>query len=104
MKSKFVPQATLNRVKASIGYLNPRSFELFAIYRLAGNQFDDALTLNPLGSFSVFDLYFSRSIHRSALFYTSVENILNRQFLVAATPVDSNVAPFMLQIGFKMTF
>ncbi len=104
LESKFVPQVPLNRVTASFGYSNPRTFELLGIYRFVGNQFDDDLNQYPLGSFSVVDLYFSRPIHRTVLFYTSVENILNRQFLVAATPVDNNGAPFMLQIGLKMRF
>jgi outer membrane cobalamin receptor len=69
-----------------------------------GNQFDDDLNQYALGSFSVVGLYFSRPIHRTVRFYASVENLLNRQFLVAATPVDNNGAPFMFHIGLRMTF
>ncbi|MFN8007849.1 MAG: TonB-dependent receptor [Terriglobia bacterium] len=102
--SKYVPQVPPNRVSASAGYSNPRTFELLVNYRYVANQFDDDLNLYPLGSFSVVDLYFSRFIRHNIRFYTSIENLLDRQFLVARTPLENNGAPFMLQLGMRLNF
>ena len=104
LESRFVPQVPRNRVTSSFGYSNPRAFELLTIYRFVGDQYDDDLNMFNLGGFSVVDLYFSRAIHRNIRFYTSIENLLDRRFLVARTPVDNNGAPFMLHLGLRMTF
>ncbi|HEX2523318.1 MAG TPA: TonB-dependent receptor, partial [Terriglobia bacterium] len=104
LQSKWVPQVPQHRVTASLSYSNPRIMDAFVSARFVGAQYDDDLNLLLLGNFAVLDFQLSRSLHRSLRVYAAAENLFDRRFAVARTPVENIGAPRMLHAGLKLTF
>jgi iron complex outermembrane recepter protein len=102
--SKWVPQVPQHRVTASLSYSNARIVDAFVSARFVGAQYDDDLNLFLLGNFAVLDFQFSRSLHRSLRVYAAAENLFDRRFAVARTPIENIGAPRMLHAGLKLTF
>ncbi len=104
LESRWLPQVPRHRVAASMMYSNLRAVDAFVSARFVGVQFDDDLNLLPLGNFTVLDFHLSRQINSSLRAYFSAENIFDRRFAVARTPVESIGAPRLLHAGIKLTF
>jgi outer membrane cobalamin receptor len=104
LESKVLPQVPRHRVSASLSYSNPRLFSAFVSARFVGAQYDDDLNVFLLGNFTVLDFHVSRSLHRSLRVYASAENIFDRQFSVARTPLENIGAPRMLHAGLRLVF
>ncbi len=104
LESKLLAQVPKHRVTASLNYSNPRVIEVFVTSRFVGQQFDDDLNQFSLGNFTVADAYVGRSFNRSLRIYFAVENLFDRQFVVARTPLENIGAPRMLHAGLKITF
>jgi outer membrane receptor protein involved in Fe transport len=104
LQSKWVPQVPQHRVTASLSYSNPRIMDAFVSARFVGAQYDDDLNLLLLGNFAVLDFQLSRSLHRSLRVYAAAENLFDRRFAVARTPVENIGAPRMVHAGLKLTF
>jgi outer membrane receptor protein involved in Fe transport len=104
LESKLLPQVPRHRVSASLSYSNPRLLSAFLSARFVGAQFDDDLNAFLLGNFAVLDFHVSRSLHRSLSIYASAENVFDRRFSVAKTPLENIGAPRMLHAGLKLVF
>jgi len=104
LESKLLPQVPKHRVSASMSYSNPRVLNAFVSARFVGAQYDDDLNTLVLGNFAVFDFHVSRALHRSLQIYASAENVFDRKFAVAKTPVENIGAPRMLHAGLKLIF
>ena len=104
LESKRLPQVPRHRLTASVVYSNVRILEAFVSTRFVGLQYDDDLNLLPLGNFTVLDFHVSRQLRPSLRFYFSAENLFDRRFAVARTPVESIGAPRLLHAGIKLTF
>jgi iron complex outermembrane recepter protein len=104
LEFKQLPQVPRNRITAALTYSNSRLVEALLSARFVGAQYDDDLNVLLLGNFAVLDFHLSRSIHRSARIYLAAENLLDRRFAVARTPVENIGAPRMLHAGLKLTF
>jgi outer membrane receptor protein involved in Fe transport len=102
--SKILPQVPQHRVSASLSYSNARALSVFVSARFVGAQYDDDLNTLLLGNFVVLDFHVSRVLHRSLRVYASAENIFDRQFSVAKTPLENIGAPRMLHAGLKLVF
>jgi outer membrane cobalamin receptor len=102
--SKILPQVPQHRVSASLSYSNARALSAFVSARFVGAQYDDDLNTLLLGNFVVLDFHVSRVLHRSLRVYASAENIFDRQFSVAKTPLENIGAPRMLHAGLKLVF
>jgi outer membrane cobalamin receptor len=76
----------------------------FVSTRFVGVQYDDDLNTLLLGNFVVLDFHVSRTLHRSLRVYASAENIFDRQFSVAKTPLENIGAPRMVHAGLKLVF
>ena len=104
LESKLVPQVPQHRVSASLSYSNARILSAFVSTRFVGAQYDDDLNTLLLGNFVVLDFQVSRTLHRSLRVYASAENLFDRQFSVAKTPLENIGAPRMLHAGLKWVF
>jgi outer membrane receptor protein involved in Fe transport len=104
LESKLVPQVPQHRVSASLSYSNARILSAFVSTRFVGAQYDDDLNTLLLGNFVVLDFQVSRTLHRSLRVYASAENVFDRQFSVAKTPLENIGAPRMLHAGLKLVF
>jgi iron complex outermembrane receptor protein len=104
LESKWLPQVPQHRVTASLSYSNARIMDAFVSARFVGAQYDDDLNVFLLGNFAVLDFHFSRTLHRSLRVYAAAENLLDRRFAVARTPIENIGAPRMLHAGLKLTF
>jgi iron complex outermembrane recepter protein len=104
LESKLLPQVPKHRVSASLSYANARVVNAFVSARFVGAQYDDDLNAFLLGNFAVLDFHLSRTLHRSLRIYASAENIFDRRFTVARTPLENIGAPRMLHGGLKLIF
>ncbi|HEU0004453.1 MAG TPA: TonB-dependent receptor [Terriglobia bacterium] len=104
LESKILPQVPQHRVSASLSYSNVRALTAFVSARFVGAQYDDDLNALLLGNFVVLDLHVSRTLHRSLRVYASAENVFDRRFAVAKTPLENIGAPRMVHAGLKLIF
>jgi outer membrane receptor protein involved in Fe transport len=104
LESKLLPQVPQHRVSASLSYSNARVLSAFVSARFVGAQFDDDLNTLLLGNFAVLDFHVSRTLHRSLRVYASAENLFDRRFAVAKTPLENLGAPRMVHAGLKLVF
>lgn len=104
LESKLLPQVPKHRVTASLSYSNSRLLSAFVSTRFVGAQYDDDLNALLLGNFAVLDFHISRALHRSLRVYGSAENVFDRRFSVARTPLENIGAPRMLHVGLKLVF
>jgi outer membrane receptor protein involved in Fe transport len=103
LESRRLPQVPRHRLTASLSYSN-RILDAFVLARFVGAQFDDDLNLFPLGNFTVLDLHLSKSLHPSVRIYAAAENLFDRRFAVARTPIENIGAPRMVHAGLKFVF
>ena len=101
--SKILPQVPQHRVSASLSYSNARALSAFVSARFVGAQYDDDLNTLLLGNFVVLDFHVSRVLHRSLRVYASAENLFDRQFSVAKTPLE-NIGVTNAHAGLKLVF
>lgn len=104
LESKLVPQVPRHRLTASLNYSNPRAFDAFLSARFIGAQFDDDLNQLTLGNFTVADVFCARRLSRSLRIYFAAENLFDRRFAVARTPLENIGAPRMVHAGLKLSF
>lgn len=104
LESKLLPQVPKHRVTASLAYSTPRTFSAFVSARFVSAQYDDDLNTFLLGNFAVLDFHVSRLLRPSLRVYASAENIFDRRFAVAKTPLENIGAPRMLHAGVKLVF
>jgi outer membrane receptor protein involved in Fe transport len=72
--------------------------------RYVGKQFDDDLNQFPLNGFFTADAYLSRRIRRGIEVYGAAENIFDRRYQVARTPIVQLGPPVMARAGLRLTF
>jgi outer membrane receptor protein involved in Fe transport len=104
LESKLLPQVPKHRASASLSYSNPRVLTAFFSARFVGAQYDDDLNTFQLGNFAVLDFNVSKALHPSVRIYASAENVFDRRFAVAKTPIENIGAPRMLHAGVKLVF
>jgi len=104
LESKLLPQVPRHRITASLNYSNPRTLDAFVSARFVGAQFDDDLNQLILGNFMVADIFCSRALRRSLRVYVAAENLFDRRFAVARTPVANIGAPRMVHAGLRLSF
>jgi len=104
LESKFLPQVPRHRGSASLSYSNARVLSAFVSARFVGAQYDDDLNTLLLGNFAVLDFHVSRTLNRSLRIYASAENLFDRRFAVAKTPLENLGAPRMVHAGLKLIF
>ncbi len=92
-----VPQAPRHQAVSEVDFRGPVTFRVDA--RWIGPQFDDDLNLFKLGGYVLFGASLRKPIGEEMELFVAVENILNRQYPVAATPIERLGEPRLIQAG-----
>ena len=101
LESNWLPQVPRHRATASLRYQNHRFFNAFVLAHFVGLQFDDDLNQRPLGNYMLLNLNLSRRLHPNVVVTFSVENLLNRNYLVSNTLVEGIGLPRMINSGLQ---
>ena len=99
-----VPQVPRNVATAQLRYSNPKIFTFAMQARYVGKQFDDDQNQFPLNGFFTADAYLSRRIRRGIDVYGAAENMFDRRYQVARTPIVQLGPPVMARAGLRLTF
>lgn len=95
-----VPQTPRHQAVSEIDFRGPLTVRADA--RWIGAQFDDDLNLFNLGGYVLFDASVRKPIGEDLEFFVSMENIFNRQYPVAATPIERLGEPRLIQAGVSL--
>jgi len=99
-----VPQVPRNVGTAQLRYSNPKILTFAMQARYVGKQFDDDQNQFPLNGFFTADAYLSHQIHRGLEVYGAAENMFDRRYQVARTPIVQLGPPVMARGGLRLTF
>ena len=99
-----VPQVPRNVATSQLRYSNPKILTFAMQARYVGKQFDDDQNQFPLNGFFTADAYLSRRLHRGIEVYGAAENMFDRRYQVARTPIVQLGPPVMARAGLRVTF
>jgi outer membrane receptor protein involved in Fe transport len=99
-----IPQVPRNVVTFQVRYANPKALTFAMQGRYVGKQFDDDLNQFPLDQFFTADAYLSRRIHRGIEIYGAAENMFDRRYQVARTPIVQLGPPVIARAGLRLSF
>jgi outer membrane receptor protein involved in Fe transport len=97
----WVPQVPQHQLTLSSVYSNRRIGTFALQARAIGVQFDDDLNQFPLEHFVNLDGYISRSLGHGLEFIAAAENILNRRYSTAKTPIRNIAPPVEVRAGLR---
>jgi outer membrane receptor protein involved in Fe transport len=100
----WLPQVPRHQFTLQALYANPRYATVAMQFRAIGRQFDDDQNRLPLGSFGVIDLTASRPITRHLDLFVAVQNLLDEQYAVGRTPLETLGAPRLWRGGLRIRF
>ena len=98
-----VPQVPLNGFNVQLSWTNPK-WTAGVQTRFAGNQFDDAANLFPLGRAFTVDAELSRRLLRGASLFVAAENLFDDRYDVARTPITTLGPPVLARVGLRFDF
>ena len=99
----WIPQVGRNNASAQLRFERPARFSFVVGGRYQGLQFDDDRNLFPLGGYFVAEAYASKNVRRNVQVFVGVENVLNRRYEVARTPVTMIGPPVLARVGVRFT-
>ena len=105
LEGKRIAQVPQNSATLSARYENPRWLTASATARFVGAQYEDDLNTLRLGSYWVFDLFFSRRLAGWGEAYLGLENLFNTTYSVGRSSdgVVSIGAPFLVRGGIRLS-
>ena len=106
LEGNDVPQVPVWQGGFSLTWANPEWLTAATQVRFSGEQFDDDLNTAAfvLGSYAVWDATVSRQIVRGVHGFVAVENILDKEFDTARTPIRSIGWPRTFRVGARITW
>ncbi len=106
LEGNDVPQVPVWQGGFSITWAEPRLFTAATQVRFSGDQFDDDLNTPAfvLKKYAVWDATVSRQIVRGLHGFVAIENILDREFDTARTPIRSIGWPRTVRAGARITW
>jgi outer membrane receptor protein involved in Fe transport len=106
LEGNTVPQVPVWQGGFSLTWADPRLFTAATQVRFSGEQFDDDLNTAAfiLQEYAVWDATVSRQIVRGVHGFAAIENILDKEFDTARTPVRSIGWPRTVRIGARITW
>jgi outer membrane receptor protein involved in Fe transport len=96
-----IPQVPRHATSLALGYEGPR-WSASGVGRYVGRQFDDDLNQFPMSGYLTADTMIRCRLRRGAEAYIAAENLLDRSFAIAATPVEQIGAPRLVRVGVRM--
>lgn len=97
----WVPQVPQHNATVQLRLERANKYTIVLGGRYQGMQFDDDRNLFPLGSYFVGEAYVSKNLRRSVEVFAGVENLLNRRYVVARTPVTMFGPPVLGRVGIR---
>jgi outer membrane cobalamin receptor len=106
LEGNDVPQVPKVQGGLSLTWANPKWFTAATQVRFSGEQFDDDLNTPAfiLQEYGVWDATVSRSIVRTLHAYLAIENILDKEYDTARTPLRSIGWPRTTRAGVRVTW
>lgn len=106
LEGNDVPQVPVWQGGFSLTWANPQWFTAATQLRFSGDQFDDDLNTAALvlDAYAVWDATVSRQIVRGVRGFLAVENILDKEFDTARTPIRSIGWPRTFRVGARITW
>jgi len=95
-----IPQVAKNQGSAVLAYVK-RDLVLSGSLRTYSSQFDDDLNHFLLPGFASLDAMASQKVSKNVTAMAEMENILNRQYYVALTPLPNTGAPRLWRLGLR---
>lgn len=95
-----LPQVPLHQGLLEAGFEGPVRW--LADARWMSGQFDDDLNRFNLGGYAVFGASMRKSISERLELFAGVENLLNRQYPAAATPIERTGDPRLFHAGIRV--
>ncbi|HEX5085902.1 MAG TPA: TonB-dependent receptor [Blastocatellia bacterium] len=104
LEGLWIPQVPRHQFTLQTVYANPRHLTAALQFRASGKQFDDDRNRLPLGGFAVFDVTVSRPLVRYIEAFVAVQNLFDKRYAVARTPLESLGMPRMVRGGVRLRF
>jgi outer membrane receptor protein involved in Fe transport len=106
LRDNFVPQVPKVQGGVAITWADPRIVTAATQIRFSGEQFDDDLNTPTfvLGSYAVWDATVSRAIVRGVNAFVAIENITDKEYDTARTPLRSVGWPRTVRFGARLTW
>ena len=106
LEGNDVPQVPVWQGGFSVTWAEPRLFTAATQVRFSGDQFDDDLNTPAfvLQSYAVWDATVSRQIVRGVHGFVAIENILDKEYDTARTPIRSIGWPRTVRAGARITW
>jgi outer membrane receptor protein involved in Fe transport len=104
LQGLWIPQVPRNQFTLQSVYSHPRYVTATMQFRASGKQFDDDQNRLPLGSFAVVDMMVARPLTRYLDAFVAVQNLLDTQYAVGRTPLETLGMPRMVRGGVKLRF
>ena len=99
---KDVPQAPQHRARLALGFRWPERFEATLQLRFEGRSFEDDQNQLPMPNYAVVDLYAGAPIGQRLTVFGSVQNLLDRRYLVGRAGVDTVGPPLLALVGVRL--
>ncbi|HEY9431026.1 MAG TPA: TonB-dependent receptor [Blastocatellia bacterium] len=104
LEGLWIPQVPRHQFTLQTVYSNPRYLTAAMQFRASGKQFDDDQNRLPLGGFAVFDVTVARPLARYIEAFVAVQNLFDKRYAVARTPLESLGMPRMVRGGVRFRF
>src|SRR5687768_8796951 len=106
LEGNDVPQVPVWQGGFALTWANPDWLTATTQVRFSGEQFDDDLNTAAfvLGSYAVWDATVSRQVVRGVHGFVAIENILDKEFDTARTPIRSIGWPRTVRVGARITW
>lgn len=99
-----IPQVPRQQFTMQASYDDPRYVNAALQFRASSRQFDDDRNTLPLNSYALIDATVSRRLGKYFEGFFAVQNVLNKQFVVARTPLENFGMPRMFRGGLRIRF
>jgi iron complex outermembrane receptor protein len=99
----FLAQVPRNRGSAQVSYSNPKLATIAFAVQGVGEQFDDDLNARLLPAYGLADLSVSRAISRQLDVFVGVQNMFDKQYIVATLPTTVGT-PRLVNGGIRVRF
>jgi outer membrane receptor protein involved in Fe transport len=97
-----IPQVPRQQFTLQARYAKPSRWTVAIQGRFCGVQFDDDLNTLPLNHFFVLDVFASYPLTARLDSFVTVENLTDRRYAVARTPVEMLGPPLLINVGLRM--
>jgi outer membrane receptor protein involved in Fe transport len=104
LAGNWIPEVPHQQFTLQARYLNPKIINATVQGTFVGQQFDDDLNTLLLKKFFTVDLYLGRSLGHGLEVFAAAENMFNRRYYTALSPVPSLGPPILARIGLRYQF